>query len=104
MHAATWLSSREPSRRTQLYGVINRECCTGACGYTDFSCDSNAAQTSPPVKSPTWPNEPNGRPDHEDFPDKGVGVQVNKAEEVNDCAILGLYDLAIAGENLCALD
>ena len=43
----------------------------GAYGHTGFDCDFNAAQTSPPVKSPTWPNEPNGRPVHGNVPDEG---------------------------------
>ena len=73
-------NSREPSRRTQLY--TSPKCHTGAYGFTDFKWDSNAAQTSPPVKSPTWPNEPSGRSDHEDFPEKGVDVHVDPAEEI----------------------
>ena len=80
MHADTWL--KQPRAFPAHAAVYVTKCHTGAYGFTDFKWDSNAAQTSPPVKSPTWPNEPSGRSDHEDFPEKGVDVHVDPAEEI----------------------
>ena len=94
VHAATPAHQPEalPGARSHT-GSSTESALTGAYGYTGFNWDSNAAQTSPPVKSPTWPNEPNGRSVHEDVPEKGVDVQGNRAEE-------GKLELALSSDSM----
>ena len=60
----------------------------GAYGHTGPDCDSIAAQSSPPVKSPTWPNEPNGRSVHENVPDEGKLPDEAELENVRQVRVI----------------